>query len=257
MRLILSLILIFNVFPLKALVLENLIKEGKLKSTFEEKTVGYYVGSFDPLHLGHQDIAALPIEEGLVDYVLVMPSWGGDTYKKRADVAHRLDMLFAAFKDHPTIIVTRLSPLDLQRALTISDPQRLVHENPTVKPKFKGTTFIGIVGADTALQLDNNDEALATFMSGIDIPEIYKEHTLGGLMALPVDSFIVAKREGEDITSLHQTIGDRPIQALIKSKLQKSTSSTLVKETLREGLPIEPFVGADIATIIQNNKLYR
>jgi FAD synthase len=41
----------------EALVLEDLAKNGMLESTLSYKKVGYYLGSFDPLHRGHEAIA--------------------------------------------------------------------------------------------------------------------------------------------------------------------------------------------------------
>lgn len=74
----------------QALVLEDLIKEGKLQETLTHKKIGYYIGSFDPLHLGHQDTAQIPLKEKLVDYVLIFPNWGGDDFKDRVPVEERL-----------------------------------------------------------------------------------------------------------------------------------------------------------------------
>src|SRR5688572_6988842 len=79
-----------------ALVLENLIAKGTLESTLSNKKVGYYVGSFDPLHLGHEEVAELPILSDLCDYVIIYPNWGRDSYKDRIDINIRQDMVLAA-----------------------------------------------------------------------------------------------------------------------------------------------------------------
>lgn len=82
----LFLTLTLYILPLKALVLESLTQTGKLEETLSGKKVGFYVGSFDPIHKGHEALAQKVIDQGFCDYVLMYPAWGGDTYKKRADI---------------------------------------------------------------------------------------------------------------------------------------------------------------------------
>lgn len=245
MRFLFSL-LIFFTLPLHGLVLENL----NLDQTFKGKKIAYYSGSFDPLHLGHQDIAREVVRQGLADYVIAVPSWGGDTYKKRVDVQHRLDMLFAAFADDPHVIVTRLTPYELQKLLTFENPPGYLDS------KFAGTQFVGLIGSDTARYLAPNAEALETFMTGKVIADHHKQNTLGGLMAIPVQSFIVALREGDNLEPLQGRIGERKIQAVIQSQTYKDTSSTKVKKTLRESCDIVPMVGTAVAEIIKSRGLY-
>lgn len=211
-----------------ALVLEELPKTHPL---YTSKKMGFYVGSFDPLHLGHERLAKQLIEEGHCDYVLIYPAWGGDNYKKRSDIKIRHDMVFSAFADHPHVVVTRMPPQDLQHQL-------------------KGPEFIGIVGSDTALSLNENPKAASAFITGMPINEKYYNHTVGGLMALRADSFIVSVRAGDDITPLSNKIGGRPIIAIIKSEKEHGLSSTAVKKTLKEGQPIDQMVSPGVEKII-------
>jgi len=204
----------------QALVLEDLIANGTLETTLQNKKIGYYLGSFDPLHKGHEVVAKLPIKQKLCDFVLIYPAWGGDSYKTRADVSLRLDMLYAVFATHPKIIVTRLPPKKLQTTLTVPanlSPSVIIKEQPQiiVKPAFVGTSFIGIIGSDTALGLAPNEDAAATFMTGIQIAKKYQTHTLGGCMALPVKTFIVAIRAGDDLSLLYGKVRNRKIIAII------------------------------------------
>lgn len=131
------LLIITSCFSLasNALILEELAQSGTIESTLSNKKICYYVGSFDPLHKGHEAVAELPLMSGICDYVLMYPSWGKDSYKTRVDVNLRLEMLFAVFKDHPRIIVTKFSPIELQTALTITNSAK-IDNLPTVKPAF-------------------------------------------------------------------------------------------------------------------------
>jgi len=238
----------------QALILEDLIRTGTLEPTLQNKNICYYLGSFDPLHKGHEAVAELPIKQGLCDYVIIYPSWGGDSWKIRADVNVRLEMLFAVFKFHPKIIVTRFNPKELQHSLTV--PLDATKNSTLVKPAFAGVKFIGLIGSDTALSLSANKEAASTFMTGIKIITKYEAHTLGGCMALPVDSFFVAMRENDNLTILNGSIHGRRILAVIKNDTEQTTSSTKVKKDLNQGHNINAMLSAPVIEIINKYDLY-
>jgi hypothetical protein len=71
------------VSPVQGIVLEELIQDQKLQATLSGKKVGYYIGSFDPLHLGHEGVIEEILNQNLCDYILLYPAWGGDDYKDR------------------------------------------------------------------------------------------------------------------------------------------------------------------------------
>lgn len=260
----------FLISPAKALILEDLISEGILEETLSHKKVAFYQGSFDPLHLGHEDVATLPIEKGLCDYVLIYPAWGGDDqYKNRTDIKIRQGMIFTAFAHHPKVIVTRLSPQDLQQHLTTPldglstedmplDPITPGMEGkPLVKIALPGLKFIGVIGSDTALSFHNNPKADRVLLTGIQIPEIFYNHSVGGLMALPGESFIVAIRKDDNISHLENKINNRPIIEFIKSEKSEGLSSTGVKKALHEGKSIDSMVSNGVAKIIKEKGLYK
>ncbi len=240
-----------------ALVLEDIIQNGTLETTLKNKKIGYYMGSFDPPHKGHEAVAALPIQHGLCDFVIIYPAWGGDSHKTRVDVTLRQDMLFSVFQDHPAIIVTRLTPKELQTKLTVPDSSKKVRNKPAVKPAFDGMSFIGIIGSDTALYLEPNEKAASSFMTGIQIPMKYQTHTLGGLMALPVDSFIVVLREGDDLSVLNGKIRERDILATLETEKERALSSSAIKKALIKGIPIHSMVSKSVREIIEKQRLYR
>lgn len=240
-----------------ALVLEDLADANELQITFMGKKIGFYIGSFDPLHLGHVEVTQLALQKGLCDYILIYPAWGNDQYKKRAAVEDRLEMLFAAFKDSPQVIVTKLPPAKLQKLLTRPDPTRQLNNKPTVQPAFVNTQFIGLIGSDVALDLSKNEEALNPFMQGIAIPKKYSEHTIGGIISLPVATFIISQRIGDDLTPLNGMVGNRPILAVIEGKTTAQHSSTAVKKNLQQGLPLTQLVSPAVENIIREKGLYR
>lgn len=53
-----------------ARVLED-IPNTELTKLLADKTVGYYIGSFDPIHNGHEHVVKSVLDTDLVDYVLI------------------------------------------------------------------------------------------------------------------------------------------------------------------------------------------
>ena len=235
---------------LQALVLEDLVKNGTLEKTLSHKKVGYYIGSFDPLHKGHERVAQSVIEHKLCDYVIIYPAWGGDEHKNRIDVHLRLDMLFSVFAKHPRVIVTRYNPKELQQALTTP-----VADSKFRAPKFAGLEFIGVIGSDTALSWAKSKHS--SFMKGVEMKDEWANQTIGGVIALPVHSFIVSQRAGDDLTPLHNKIKDRGIIAVISSSTAKGYSSTMVRKLLSLGKDISKFVSPGVQKIIDKCKLYQ
>ncbi|MGL5784565.1 MAG: hypothetical protein ACRCYZ_03765 [Alphaproteobacteria bacterium] len=235
-------ILLLLVFGAHAFVLEDLIQNSQLQSMLQNKKVGYYVGSFDPIHKGHEEVVQIILSENLCDYVIVYPSWGGDSYKQRANIKLRLGMLFDLFKDHPRIIVTRYSPQKLQTTL--------------LAPKFEGIEFVGVIGSDVALWLASEKASSRAFMSGVTITPEHENHTWGGAIALPVNSFIVSMRAGDDLSALQGTLGGRKIAKTITLKKYGAISSALIKNLIKNEKFVDDWISDPVTKIIKKNELY-
>jgi nicotinic acid mononucleotide adenylyltransferase len=76
-------------------------------------------------------------------------------------------------------------------------------------------------------------------------------------MALPVESFIVALREGDDLTPLKEKVGKRAILAVIASENERTLSSTAVKKALKQRKSINSMVSHPVIEIIEKYGLYR
>lgn len=94
-------------------------------------------------------------------------------------------------------------------------------------------------------------------MRGLQVSDKHARDTAGGVIALPVNTFIVAQRKGDDLSLLDNKIGDRTILAIIKSKEHPDASSTLVKKNLKAHQSIEHLVDSNVLHLIQENKLYQ
>jgi nicotinic acid mononucleotide adenylyltransferase len=279
-----------------ALRIEQLIKEGKLQKTLSGKRIGFYPGAYDPLTSGHESIVKEILDKNLCDLVIVDPSWGGDySIKRRVDIRYRMALLDRVFGEHPQVIVSKMPPQELQKVITrvakgphtpitveytprdavATDGKAPANAEYTwrkvsLKPRFPGSTFIGIIGADTALLMDKqftegskdgkwaNRRMHTIFMRGIKIPELFYNHTFGGMMLIPADGFIISARDGADLGSLEQVstfAGGRRIAGIISGDWG-DISSTGVKKALRNGEPIVPSVSVATEEFIKQCNLY-
>lgn len=211
--------------------------------TLDNLTVCYYVGSFDPLHKGHEAIVNIVLENKLCDYVLIYPAWGGDSHKIRTDIAIRLDMLFAVFRANEHVIVTRLNPYALQNYFMANN----------------NFSILGVIGEDVANWLLENQEHLSTFMEGNEIPLALRNHTYGGNMVFPAKGFIVIKRElGNNQIDISSYLGKRPIIASLSIEPRVAGfSSSLFKKSLKGKEKPNFMVSEPVMRIILDHNLYQ
>ncbi|MCB1148775.1 MAG: adenylyltransferase/cytidyltransferase family protein [Chlamydiia bacterium] len=213
-------------------------------SALRGKKVGYYTGSFDPLHLGHQHVIEKALSNGLVDYILVYPAPGGDDFKNRSALYLRQKMLASVYEEHPRVLVTLWTPKELQ------DQFFALGEEVEV---------IGIIGSDVVTEkLMGPDPILSAkyrkvFMRGISLPEKHFHDTVGAIMALKAHAFIVSLRGGIDLSYLDQKIYDRPILGFIEST---EHSSTQVREAIERGEPFEHLVSFPVQALIKREGMY-
>lgn len=236
-----------------ALVLED-INKVELEKLISGKKVAYYVGSFDPLHKGHEQNIRDIVDQGIADFCLVCPVWGGDGYKDRTDVGIRLNMLYVLYEKSPHVIVTRLSPGEMQSLLTV-DCSETVDGKRKVKSRFSGAQYVGLLGSDVALDLIGDNKKCSVFMRGIKIPTKYSSNTIGSIMALPVSEFIVYQRSGDKLTDLGSSICGRSVTVMPLSHYA-DVSSTKIRGNIKEGIFDASLLSSEILGIIKKEKLY-
>lgn len=109
------------------------------------KKTGFFGGSFDPIHLGHVNLAIRILEKGLVDRILFCPAYTSPTKGETPPVAkarHRMNMLQLALED-----VLGCDPYD--KEISRPSPSYTID---TVK-KLNGEVRL-IVAEDTAYGFD-------------------------------------------------------------------------------------------------------
>lgn len=226
--------------PLKAKVLDDHFDLNLLKG----QRLGYYIGSFDPIHLGHQHVIEQALESEHVDYILIYPVPGGDHFKNRSDPALRKKLIASVYQNHPRVLLTDWTPKELQDKFT---------------PLTNDIDIIGIIGSDVVTEIFMgpnkalSEKYRSVFMRGLPLKENHYEDTIGALMALKATSFLVAIRGNLDLSHLDAKLYDRPIRGYIQSQ---NSSSTEVRNAIRDRKPFEQFLAFSVQAIIKQEGLY-
>ena len=229
---ILTLILPLSLF---AIPLDDAFDVSQLKG----KQVGYYTGSFDPFHINHQHIVREALNH--VDYVLVYPAPGQDKYKQRTDFAIRLKMIEGLYDIHPRVLYTSWTPKELQ-------------------DKLVNLQVIAILGSDTieeTLESQNTgfrEQCYKVMYQGCLVPEEHENDAVGALMAFRAKAFIVAARDGSDLSRFEGSVGHWPILATIEDPI--SLSSTRIRNRIARGEDFAQLVPYNVQSLIKEKGLY-
>lgn len=194
------------------------------------KRLGFFLGSFDPLHAGHIEVIKIVIEQKLCDSVLVYCVQGESDWKRRSSFAARTAVCEKVLNNIENVIISYMSPFELQQKLT-------VRENSRVKSRFSHR-ISAIIGADIACALEYKngnpkiEEARIArqvdFMRGVPLSVEYKD-SLACSIALPADDFVVALRDDYRADDVPTTICGRPVSALIDTHVYRNISSTKIR----------------------------
>ena len=108
------------------------------------KRIAFYGGSFDPLHVGHLEIARALSEQFDLDEFVFIPAFHAPHKKDRKPTSafHRYAMIALATNDLPKIEVSRIELELPERPYTVETLTRLKNELPTAEIFF-------VMGADS------------------------------------------------------------------------------------------------------------
>ena len=241
---IFSFIICLTAFLFQANAYCDVLDDSYDLSRLRGSKLGYYIGSFDPIHLGHQNVIDKALESGYVDRVLIYPAPGGDQYKNRCDLKIRYELIKALYQHHPKVLITQWTPHELQLNFNES---------------LKDLNIVGIIGSDVITEklmgpdTEISEKYKKVFMRGITLDEKHYHDTVGVLMALKADSFLVALRDNIDFSYLDNRIYDRPILAFL---YPKSHSSTEVRNAIKNGTSFEHLVSFSTQALIKQKGLY-
>jgi len=188
------------------------------------KEIGIYLGSFNPVHMGHLMIANSIINKTELDEVwMVLSPLSPDKVKSAVSDLHRFEMLKIALKN-----VNYIKASDIELNLPL--PSFTINTVQFLKNKFPKLTFSLIIGQDNANSFKNwkNVHHLYDFFKNIYVyPRLNNETT-----AIDNDKL---------------TLLDLPIVQV---------SSTKIRENIELGLKIDFLVLPKVKEYIIKHKLY-
>lgn len=209
--------------------------------TNENRQIGIYGGTFDPVHIGHLIVAQNAINTCLLDKVIFIPAYNPPHKRDRSDTAiQRLEMLYLAIEENPQFEIDEREIRSKQIRYTLSTMNDLIAENPNTK-------FYYIVGEDSILQIETwyrwRDLLELVDMIVVKRPNSYeiarehneKKHTLQ-------EKIDYLKSEGYHI----HVIGDFPVDI----------SSTKIRENISLGKSIQYVVPEKVIDYIKEEGLY-
>ena len=199
--------------------------------------VGIFGGTFDPIHLGHLQVAQAARDQHRLDRVIFVPA-RRQPMKPSAPVAsgrHRVAMVQLAIEDQPAFSASDRELARPGKSFTIDTVLEFRAElGPDAELFF-------ILGSDSVRDLPNWHE----------LEKLAESCTL-----------VVAARPGWPVDALDTLEGRLPPEqiAAMKAAAVRCTANTVsaseIRRRIAEGDPAEGLVPAAVAVYVAKNKLY-
>ena len=199
--------------------------------------VGIFGGTFDPIHVGHLQVAHAARERHALDRIIFVPA-RRQPMKRSAPAAsgrHRVEMVQLAIEG--------------ERAFSVSDCE-------LARP---GKSFT--IDTILAFRAELGPEAELFFIIGSDsvrdLPNWHEVENLAELCTL-----VVAARPGWPVDALDTLEGRLPAARIAAMKAAavlctaNTTSSSEIRRRIAEGDPTDGLVPAVVAAYVAKNKLY-
>ncbi len=192
-----------------------------------KKHVGLYFGSFNPVHIGHIQLAEYVVEQKLVDEVwfVVSPCNPFKNPSEQLDEYIRLDMLMLAIGGKSNLKASDVEFVLPIPSYTVDTLKVLTTENPDYE-------FSLIMGSDNAL-------AIEQWKNYTEILENY--------------SLLVYPRQGSDASTV---IGKFPRMQLLPSP-HYNISSTEIRNLILQKKDASQWLHPEVWEFIVENEIYR
>lgn len=184
--------------------------------------IGIYVGSFDPFHIGHLEVAKVALN--YVSKVIIVPNNPNKSKIYRNDVKHRFEMIRLSIKDEPHIIVTD-------------------EDVNIINTRLYDTYYvIGLIGADQC-----RTQPKTKVHEWLIVPRVgYKIPLLNWLNTSPVPN--------TESSNLHRPLSITYLPASLFCN--QEWSSTEIRRELMAGRIPRQLCNEDVITYIRENLLY-
>lgn len=194
-----------------------------------KKTIGFYGGTFDPIHFGHINLAVQLLEMHHLDEVLFCPAYCSPFKTAKpphVSPQHRLEMLRIALDGIPHF---RISSYEIDR----NDPSFTIDTLRAIKGEFK---------SDVKFRLLLSEEAATQFDQWKDFQELIR-------LAPPL---IGTRSSNAEKGGLSASLRSGFTQTKVFE-----ISSTDIRERLKKGLYCGHLVPAKVLDYIEANHLYK
>ena len=196
--------------------------------------MGLLGGAFDPIHLGHIQIAKNVLAKGLVDEVWLLPCFQHMFGKNMTEPAHRLEMCRLACTDYKHI---KASSYEIDNKF---DGKAIDFVNNFLKKSFSSDkySFWFIIGMDNALKID----------------KWYKSEELRKSIG-----FIVLPRVGLKARGFNHWFERYPHMWVSKPVMEISSTQvrTWIEQYGEDGVNLAaPYIDPKVASYIREHKLY-
>lgn len=196
------------------------------------KKYGFFGGSFNPVTKAHIELAIEVLNKYKLDKVIFVPM--GDNYNKKGLISekHRYNMLKLATKEYDKLEVSDIE-LNKDKSLTTLEAFSMIEE------KYKNAEKYYIMGADNLNKMIQSKDFEI-------LVENYK--------------YIIIGRNSincEEVIKKNETLKKHANNFIImENKNHNETSSTLVRNSLKQNSTNEYEVDENVLHYIENNKLY-
>jgi nicotinate-nucleotide adenylyltransferase len=212
------------------------------------RRIGAYGGTFDPIHLGHTEIARAVTEKFQLDQLLIVPAFN-PPHKRSSDVAssfHRFAMAAMATIDDPKISVTTVE-LDVpERPYTFQTVERLY------ALYGQDIRLFFVMGADSFVELMTWREP-ERLMSTVSIIVAARP----GIQVATSHLSAKFREKVRDIGSQGCVTDEEDHLIYLTSYVSRDISSSEIRRRAREGASIEEMVPDRVADFVEKYGLYR
>jgi len=196
--------------------------------------IGYFGGTFDPPHLGHEILAMETICQLKLDSVkwLITPDPPHKSDREIISIDSRLEMLKLVTSKYDEFSI---STVDLER----SPPYYAADTARIIKEQRPDDELVYIIGEDSLR----------------DLPGWYKPEAL----LAHIDQLAVAPRPGFEtkLDELEDKLPGLSDKTVFLSGISMEISSSLIRRRILDGTRYEHFLSQEIVMYIRENGLYR
>lgn len=185
--------------------------------------IGVFLGSFDPPHIGHVNVITAALNSGLVDVVAVIPAFKNVWKDTSTSFGLRYEMTKMMFKGIPNVAV-------------IPVEEEIGEGNPV--PTYKTLDFI---------RERHPFRIITSIETYQEIPQWQQ-----GERILKENEFVIVDASHFDNSSLDYRTTENIIYAP-----DIDICSTTIRNMVKEGKIIAPFVTDEISELIYNHQLYK